>query len=92
MLKKILFFLLRKYTNTETERLQIYRQLWDKVCEEYNEQTTFGNVYNMNTEVLLSNPFFIKICKEENKDYLEMLKRGLLESFDNSVEFAKKEK
>lgn len=89
-MKKIFFFLLRKYSNTEAERMVIYKQLWNKVCEDYSEQTAFGNVYNMNTEILLSNPFFNKICKEqENKEYLKMLKVGLSSSFDESVEFVK---
>lgn len=90
MIKKIFLFLLRKYSNTEAERMVIYKQLWNKVCADYSEQTAFGNVYNMNTEILLSNPFFNKICKErENKEYLKMLKGGLAESFDDSVDFVK---
>ena len=92
MIKQIFFLLLKKYSNTEAERMVIYKQLWDKVCDEYSEQNAFGNVYNMNTEILLSNPFFNKICKEqENKEYLKMLKGGLSSSFDESVEFVKKE-
>lgn len=91
MLKKIFFFLLRKYSNTEAERMVIYKQLWDKVCDEYSEQNAFGNVYNMNIEILLSNPVFNKIAKGENKEYLQMLKGGLAESFDDSVDFVKKE-
>lgn len=90
-MKKIFFFLLRKYSNTEAERMVIYKQLWEKVCDEYSEQNAFGNVYNMNTEILLSNPVFNKFAKEENKEYLKMLKGGLAESFDDSVEFVKKE-
>lgn len=44
-MKKIFFLLLRKYSNTEAERMVIYKQLWDKVCEDYSEQNAFGNVY-----------------------------------------------
>lgn len=91
MMKKIFFFLLRKYSNTEAERMVIYKQLWNKVCADYSEQTAFGNVYNMNTEILLSNPVFNKFAKEENKEYLKMLEGVLAESFDDSVEFVKKE-
>ena len=67
--------------------MEIYKRLWYRTCEEYNEQTAFGNVYNTNIEVLMSNPFFVRACEEGNVEYLEALKKGLCESFDDSVEF-----
>lgn len=86
-MKRLFLFLLRKYSNTEEQRTEIYRELWYKVKEEYNEQTAFGNVYNMNTEVLMANPFFesrVLLGKDED---LKMLKSGLEKSFDESVAF-----
>jgi hypothetical protein len=91
-MKKIFLYLLKRYSSTEAKRQEIYKQLWDKVCDEYNEQTLPGNVYNMNIEVLMSNPFFIKCCKENDNEYLKMLKAGLSNSFDESVQFVKNEK
>ena len=90
MMKKLFLFLLRKYSNTESERMEIYRELWYKTKEEYNEQTVFGNVYNMNIEVLMSNPFFVSSCEQGNLEYLEMLKKALSDSFDESIEFVVK--
>lgn len=70
----------------------IYKELWDKVKEEYNEQTVYGNVYNMNIEVLMSNPFVINRVITKDKESLKILKQGLLDSFDVSIEFITKEK
>ena len=86
-MKKLFLFLLRKYSNTETQRMEIYRELWFKTKEEYNEQTAFGNVYNMNIEVLMSNPFIESRTVLGEKEHLQMLKQGLSDSFDESVEF-----
>ncbi len=86
-MKKLFLFLLRRYSNTEAQRMEIYRELWYKTKEEYNEQTAFGNVYNMNIEVLMSNPFFESRIMLGEKEDLQMLKQGLSNSFDESVEF-----
>jgi hypothetical protein len=93
-MKRLFLFLLRKYSNTEKQRTEIYRELWYKVKEEYNEQTAFGNVYNMNTEVLMANPFFesrVLLGREEREGDLKMLKSGLADSFDESVAFILRE-
>ena len=59
----------------------------DKVKDEYHEQTAFGNVYNMNIEDLMSNPFFESRVTLADDKSLKMLKEGLSESFDDSIEF-----
>ena len=86
-MKRLFLYLLRKYSTTEAERMEIYKELWYKVKEEYNEQTAFGNVYNMNIEMLLSNPFFESRVMLGEDEHLRMLKEGLANSFDESVEF-----
>lgn len=91
MLRKLFLFLLKRYSKTESDRMIIYKRLWYQTKDEYGEQTTFGNVYNMNIEVLMSNPFFVRCCKNGDREYLEMLKEGLSKSFDESVEFVIKE-
>ena len=90
-MKRLFFFLLRKYSNTEDQRIKIYRELWYKVKNRYSEQTAFGNVYNMNVEVLLANPFFESRVLLKDEESLKMLKSGLDNSFDLSVEFVTKE-
>jgi hypothetical protein len=91
-MKRLFFFLLRKYSNTEEQRIKIYRELWYKLKDEYSEQNAFGNVYNMNTEVLLSNPFFESRVLQKDAESLKMLKSGLSNSFDLSVKSVLKEK
>jgi hypothetical protein len=89
-MKKLFLYLLRKYSTTEAERMEIYRQLWRNTKNEYNEQTSFGNVYNMNIEMLMANPFFeSRVMLGEDK-HLRILKEGLAKSFDESVEFVLK--
>lgn len=89
-MKKLFLYLLRKYSTTEAERMEIYRQLWWNTKNEYNEQTSFGNVYNMNIEMLMANPFFESRVMLGEDEHLRMLKEGLAKSFDNSVEFVLK--
>lgn len=91
-MKRLFLFLLRRYSNTEAQRMEIYKELWAKTKEEYNEQTAFGNVYNMNIEVLMSNPFFESRVMLGQDEDLKMLKQGLSDSFDESVEFVLKER
>jgi hypothetical protein len=86
-MKKLFLYLLRKYSTTEAERMEIYRELWYNTKEEYNEQTAFGNVYNMHIEMLLSNSFFESRVMLGEDEHLRMLKEGLAKSFDRSVEF-----
>ncbi len=83
-------FLLRRYSNTESERLEIYKQLWYKLKEDYPEQNVFGNFYNMNVEILMSNPFFIIRVQSDAIDDLKKLKEGMSQSFDDSIEFINK--
>jgi hypothetical protein len=86
-MKKLFLFLLRRYAKTESGRMEIQKELWYKVEDEYHEQTEFGNVYNMNIEVLMSNPFFEGKVRLGEVEDLKMLKEGLSESFDDSIEF-----
>ncbi len=91
-MKRIFLFLLRRYSNTEKERLQIYSILNEKVEDNYREQTTFGNVYNSNIEFVISNDFIKKLVKENDEQGIEMIKSGLNNSVLKGIEFIKKEK
>ena len=84
-MKKIFLLLLNKYTKTEEGRLEIYETLHQKVCETYNEQTTFGNVYNSNIEFVMANSFIQKMARQNDQNALNMLRNGIKESFDKGV-------
>lgn len=92
MLKKLFFFLLKKYSKTEKQRHEIYNVLWCNINNEYNEQTAFGNVYNMNIEVLMSNSFVKNKVYTKDKNSISMLKSGLNSSFDKSILYIENEK
>jgi len=84
-MKRLFLFLLKKYSKTEEDRLEIYEVLHQKVCETYNEQTIFGNVYNANVEFVMANSFIQKMVRQNDQDALNMLRNGIKESFDRGV-------
>jgi hypothetical protein len=92
MLKKLFFFLLKKYSKTEKQRLLIYKELFYQVEKTYPEQTVYGNVYNANVEFLMSNPFVISRVRINDTEGLQMLKSGLQNSFDESISYIYNEK
>ena len=86
-MRKLFYYLLNKYSKIEEDRLIILDKLDDKVCEEYSEQTTFGNVYNYFIEFVMSNNFIKGRVKKNDKESLKILKRGIDKAFDEGVGF-----
>jgi hypothetical protein len=70
--------------------MEIYQELWYKTKHEYDATTAFENVYNMNIEVLMSNPFFKSRVMLGQYEDLKNLKEGLENSFNTSVELTLK--
>ena len=89
-MKKLFLFLLRKYSKSESQRIEIYQELWYQTKSEYDEATAFENMRNMNIEVLMSNPFFVSRVVIGQDEHLRMLKEGLGKSFDESIELTLK--
>jgi len=89
-MKRLFLFLLRKYSKTESQRMEIYKELWYQTKSEYNKATAFENVYNMNVEVLMSNPFFVRRIKFGEVKHLEWIKERLDNSFKDSIELTSK--
>ena len=85
-MKRLFLFLLRKYSKTESQRMEIYQELWYQTKSEYHGTTAFENIRNMNIEVLMSNPFFVNRVMLGQDEHLITLKKGLADSFDESVE------
>jgi hypothetical protein len=84
-MKRLFLFLLRKYIKTESQRMEIYQELWYQTKSEHNEATAFENVYNVNVEVLMSNPFFVNRVKIGDDKGLQKLKEWLDNSFEDGV-------
>ena len=71
--------------------MEIYQELWYQTKSESNFGVdAFENVYNMNIEVLMSNPFFKSRVMMGQYEDLKNLKEGLGKSFDESVELTSK--
>ena len=91
-MKRLFLYLLRRYSRTESQRMKIYQELWYQVKEDYDEQTVFGNIYNMNIEVLMSNPFVQHCVNTNNKAHLKMIQNNITESMDDVIKQIKKTK
>lgn len=91
-MKKIVFWLIKQYSKTEANRLEIHKVLNQQVIETYNEQTTFGNVYNANVEFIMSNDFIKKLVKEGDEKSLVMINEGLQNSFQKALKYIYNEK
>ena len=83
-MKKLFFWLLKKYTRTEKQRLEVFSRLHESVSETYSEQTPFGNVYNANIEFIMASPLIKKLVKDSRRGSsysesyeLNMIKNGL---------------
>jgi hypothetical protein len=91
MFKKLFFYLLKRYSRTEKDRLKILSELDKNVHIEYNEQTEFGNVYNFYIEFILSNKFIKTLVKDRDSKNLTIIHRGLNKTFIESINFIEKE-
>lgn len=88
-MKKLFFFLLRCYSKTENERLEILSILHEQVEKEYYEQTTYGNVYNANIEFLMANQFVNKIVNQDDAKSLKIIRAGLRNSTSEAFGYIK---
>jgi len=90
-MKTIFAWMLKRYSNTESGRIEIMKIMHTKVCEDYNEQTSYGNFYNHFIEFIMANPFVVECALTGDKKSLVMMKNGVGSTFDDSVVFIKKE-
>ena len=90
-MKKIFAYLLKKYSKNEKNRIAIYQELWESILNEYNEQTHYGNVYNMNIEFIMSNPFINRAVFSKDDISIKMIKANLAESFNKALIYIEKE-
>lgn len=89
-MKKLFLYLLKKYTKSESDRLEVYKVLHSQVCNYYTEQTEFGNVYNSHIEFVIANPFINSLV--DDKVYVSMIKSGLEDAYDSAIQHIKHEK
>jgi len=92
MFKKLFFYLLKKYSKTEENRIKILEELDNGVHYNYNEQTEFGNVYNFFIEFIMANKFITKRAQERDENSLNIIRRGIYNEFADAINFIEKEK
>ena len=90
-MKRLFLYLLKKYSKRENGRKIIYEQLWDSVTNEYNEQTSYGNIYNINIEFIMFNPFIKKEVLFKDNVSLKMIKANLAESYNKALIYIEEE-
>lgn len=90
-MKTIFFWLLRKYSKTENDRLNIHKVLNEQVNSTYNEQTTYGNVYNAHIEFIMANEFVQKLVRESDENGLKAIDNGLQSAYLKALEYIKNE-
>ena len=86
-MKKLFLLLLRKYSKSEEQRLEVYKVLAEQTSNMYNEQTTFGNVYNAHIEFVMANEFVCKNVKSKDIKSLKMIGSGLKEAYKRALLF-----
>ena len=91
-MKRLFFYLLRRYSWTEKQRMEIYSRLWESVTDQYSEQSGFGNVYNMNIEFLMANPIIISLVGKKDKRGITAIKKGLNNSFNEAIGYVDQER
>lgn len=82
-MKKLFLLLLRKYSKSEEQRLEVYKVLLDKTSDTYKEQTVFGNVYNAHIEFIMSSGLVKKLIKKQDLHSLQMIGSGLKVAYKN---------
>ena len=87
MLKKLFFFLLKKYTTTDKERIAILKVINQSVCEDFYEQTVYGNIYNYFWEFMRSLELSIVIIGPNNQENMKIVKRGMSQTFDGFIRY-----
>jgi hypothetical protein len=92
MFKKLFFYLLKHYSKTEKDRLKILSELDNGVHYDYSEQTEFGNVYNFYIEFIMSNKFIKLLVNSKDTKNLNILHKGINNTFVEAINFIENEK
>lgn len=89
MMKKLFLILLRKYSKTEKDRIEILKEMDDGIYHSYYEQTTFGNVYNYFIEFVMANPFIKSRIVKNDDISIDTVKKGIDTAYDQAIRYMK---
>lgn len=91
-MKKLFYFLLKRYSRTEAQRIGILDTLHSQVQSNYPEQTPYGNIYNAYIEFLMANHTIYCGVMDNNQATLDMIKKGLDNTFPDAISGIKYER
>lgn len=86
-MKKLFLWLLKLYSQTERERIEILRVLDKQIQVEYSEQTPPGNVYNYFIEFVMANPYIVQCVREGNVTMLNIMRSAFPVEFEEALRF-----
>ena len=88
-MKKLFLILLRKYSKSEKGRMEILKEMDAGIYYNYNEQTTFGNVYNYFIEFVMANPFIKSRIVSNDDTSIDTVKKGIDTAYDQAIRYMK---
>ena len=91
-MRKLFYYLLKKYSTLEKDRAYIIQYLEQKVCSEYTEQTFNGNFYILFIEYYISNDWLQERVEKNDNISLHQLRTLVNSAFADSIDIIKNEK
>lgn len=91
-MKKLFYFLLKRYSKTEAQRIGILDVLNSQVQSSYPEQTPYGNIYNSYIEFIVSNHTIYHNVMNNDQKSLDMIKKGLDNTYPEAIKIIKDER
>lgn len=89
MKKRLFLYLLKQYTQTEEDRVEVYKAVNQGALDEYYEADPYQNFYNSYLEFLISNPFIKQLIDYNNltdSDTFKPIRIGLVNVLKEGVD------
>jgi hypothetical protein len=91
MRRKIFKLLLKRYSKTERNRLEIMEELWKGIIDTYSEQTYPGNIQNMQIEMIMSNPWIRFAASSHDTKSVDFIKSNIRIGTSLAISYLEKE-
>ena len=86
-MRKLFMILLERYSRTEKDRIFINRLLQVQISKEHIEENLYGNIYDHQVELLVSNELLRKAVSSNDKETIMIIKKGINSAFDTAVRY-----
>ena len=97
-MNRIVRFIIKNWSKTESDRLEIYKILHESTSEEYSEQTGYGNIFNATIEFLSQNNAVREASSEwmheetEKRIMRDRIERNLIGAFYKTIDYIRDRK